>query len=472
MKYLKIHFKRILAVLIVLLTVFSVANTYQSFADATVYSDVLSDLSADRSFTIEDFPKVPGDYSLKVVTIAESVDKELFVYVYQPSGFFLANASSINLGTVKDEPETIDVYQLEYINSYKTLFKYRVKDFIVSESDERYYFITGIYRRFNTALGDQQPGNGNTITEVVYDVSKEYVFEGSGDNVTVNSSDVETVKVTDKFVGRVRYEDTYQLFEINFKDVDSHFVAFSTDHRIDKLYEAKLYFTEQKISYTNPLLQSTYEYENKVSKTMELTADSKRYVEVDNGNAFTWKRIETVSDFITRVNSAEATVYRGVFVKIISKSKINDLASSELSSKEWVLSFYETIHETMVLPSFTYYKDTIVGDVSILRLKFETEGKVYNLGVIDNRQTGSQSPINDWSPSIRFGFIWPYLIYIIAGVGFAFILKYAFKIILSIKDSDSNVISKILFSLLVIFGTALLGELLLWGVSELVNLII
>ena len=36
----------------------------------------------------------------------------------------------------------------------------------------------------------------------------------------------------------------------------------------------------------------------------------------------------------------------------------------------------------------------MVGDVTILRLKFETDGIVYNLGVIDNKQTGSNQPSN------------------------------------------------------------------------------
>ena len=36
-----------------------------------------------------------------------------------------------------------------------------------------------------------------------------------------------------------------------------------------------------------------------------------------------------------------------------------------------------------------------MGDVTILRLKFETDGITYNLGVIDNKQTGNNAPIND-----------------------------------------------------------------------------
>ena len=36
-----------------------------------------------------------------------------------------------------------------------------------------------------------------------------------------------------------------------------------------------------------------------------------------------------------------------------------------------------------------------MGDVTILRLKFETDGITYNLGVIDNKQTGGREPAND-----------------------------------------------------------------------------
>ena len=40
------------------------------------------------------------------------------------------------------------------------------------------------------------------------------------------------------------------------------------------------------------------------------------------------------------------------------------------------------------------YYSTRVGDVSILRLKFQTESQIYNLGVVDNKQSGDDNPIN------------------------------------------------------------------------------
>ena len=43
----------------------------------------------------------------------------------------------------------------------------------------------------------------------------------------------------------------------------------------------------------------------------------------------------------------------------------------------------------------TTANSTLVGDVTILRLKFVTDGITYNLGVIDNKQTGGGEPSNE-----------------------------------------------------------------------------
>ena len=51
-----------------------------------VYSAVLDDLKKDTSFNTENYPTKADDYSLQIIQLAESSDKELFVYVYQPSG--------------------------------------------------------------------------------------------------------------------------------------------------------------------------------------------------------------------------------------------------------------------------------------------------------------------------------------------------------------------------------------------------
>ena len=67
---------------------------------ALILYSVLTDLQKDTAFNIEDYPVNSKDYSLNVIQIAESIDKELYIYVYQPSGVFGSLvASSINIST-------------------------------------------------------------------------------------------------------------------------------------------------------------------------------------------------------------------------------------------------------------------------------------------------------------------------------------------------------------------------------------
>ena len=48
----------------------------------------------------------------------------------------------------------------------------------------------------------------------------------------------------------------------------------------------------------------------------------------------------------------------------------------------------------------------LVSEVTILRLKFQTDGVTYNLGVVDNKQTGSRDPFasaDTWLDDIEEG---------------------------------------------------------------------
>ena len=56
--------------------------------------------------------------------------------------------------------------------------------------------------------------------------------------------------------------------------------------------------------------------------------------------------------------------------------------------------FVDKTTKGLSLDYYTSKKWTIVGDVTILRLKFETDGVSYNLGCIDNKQSGDGIPDN------------------------------------------------------------------------------
>ncbi len=391
-----------IAVLIVTLCVFLTgAQSFSAVAaeeDKTA-SDVLEDLSKDASFNVGNYPSAAKDYSLQIIQLAESTNKELFVYVYQPSGDKV-KASSINISTTINDEISFFNYPLELLNFEGTLFKYKVTNFEVKKDPVRYYAISSIYRPFDAGIGDKKSGN-NTINEVNYAVNRQYCFGEINGKPYINCIDIETIVVTDKFVGFVRYPDGWKLFT-GAGSCDSHFVAFNTDKPIDKLLEADVYYTTQNTSYDFFTEDSPFNIKfggNKIDNYAYLKYTDK--VEHTGGGFFAgtykWDRIQSVEDFIKTED--RTTVYYGAVLNSKISSKLSDEALNDLKGKKWVLRFTETSYNKSPrsgMGAATYYhaETTMVGNVTILRLKFETDGITYNLGVIDNKQTGSTEPSN------------------------------------------------------------------------------
>lgn len=365
-------------------------------AESTVtYTNVLEDLQRDSSFSKENYPEKATDYSLQIIQLAESSNKELFVYVYQPSGQLKGLvASSINISTTINDAVSYHNYKLELLNADGVFFKYKVSDFVVKDDAVRYYAITSIYRKWDKTI-DPATGNDNTVTEVNYNVSKQYAFGTINGKPYVNCVDIDTIVVTDKFVGFVRYENGFTLYN---SACDSHFVAFNTDKPIDKLLEADVYYTTQSYNWnwtafvgekeTFGTKQDNYSY-LKYTDKVEHTGEGWF------AGTYKWDRIQTVDDFISGEN--RENIFHGAVLDVKVSTKLTDSALNELKGKKWVLRFTETAYS--FTPDYTgtgsqYSSSTVVGDVTILRLKFETDGITYNLGVIDNKQTGGKDPSN------------------------------------------------------------------------------
>ena len=446
-----------IAVLIVTLCVFLTgAQSFSAVAaeneNEKTASGVLEDLSKDVSFNTENYPSNAKDYSLSVMQLAESTDKELFIYVYQPSGDKV-RASSINISTTINDDISFFNYSFELLNFEGTLFKYKVTNFEVKKDPVRYYAISSIYRPFDADIGDKKSGN-NTINEVNYAVNKQYCFGEINGKPYVSCVDIETIVVTDKFVGFVRYPDGFKLFT-GAGACDSHFVAFNTDKKIDKLFEADVYYTTQKVSYDFFTEDSPFSIKFGDSKT-----DNYAYlkytdkVEHTGGGFFAgtykWDRIQSVEDFIKTED--RTTVYYGAVLNSKVSSKLTDEALNELKGKKWVLRFTETSYNKVPksgMGAATYYhaETTMVGNVTILRLKFETDGITYNLGVIDNKQTGSTEPSNSTDikvePNATGKGILYLILFVLLLVMLAPLLPYVLNAIIFIVSLPVKLISEI-----------------------------
>ena len=364
-------------------------------AESTVtYTNVLEDLQRDSSFSKDNYPEKATDYSLHIIQLAESSDKELFVYVYQPSGQLkVLVASSINISTTVNDAISYHNYKLELLSADGVFFKYKVSDFVVKDDAVRYYAITSVYRKWDKTI-DPATGSDNTVTEVNYNVSKQYAFGTINGKPYVNCVDIDTIVVTDKFVGFVRYKDGFKLY---VGACDSHFVAFNTDKPIDKLLEADVYYTTQSYDWSSaPFVGVKETFGTKTDEYAYLKYTDK--VEHSGGGLFAgtykWDRIQTIDDFIKGEN--RENIYHGAVLDVKTSSKLTDEALTELKGKKWVLRFAETNYSLSGYSTTgsTFESYTLVGDVTILRLKFETDGITYNLGTIDNKQTGGKDPSN------------------------------------------------------------------------------
>ncbi len=347
---------------------------------AMEYTDVMTDLSTDDTFSPDEYKQNPLGFTLDVIQIAESSDKELFLYVYNPSAATKPlTATSVRISTGINDNFSPEDYTLTKLSMSGVFCKYIVNGFKVKPDPLRYYDIVCLHRSWDKTI-DPGTGNDNTISEVPCEVGKLYTASTVDGKTTYSCKTTETVNVTDKYCGTILYSDGFKpsWTSASYEYTASHYVAFSTDRGMDSLLEADVEYSTQSVT---GVLYWPYngEYENTYGAVtpqpkITLYDDDTTENKGDGwwGKKRTWKRIQSASSF---TSSEDLT------------SEAKDL----LATKQWVLRFRETEYRKEVQTTDKIYRySTRVSDVTVLRLKFEADGKVYNLGVVDNKQTGNK----------------------------------------------------------------------------------
>lgn len=435
---------------IALLLVAAFALLYLLFPAASVSafaaeagSGVLNDLLTDESFDVDKFAYQANDYSLHVIQIAESTDGELLVYVYQPSGE-TANlrASSINIARERTNSVGLGFlnYSLSFCNSSGVFFKYRVEGFKLEKVPLRYYNISNILRPFDKSLGDTLEGD-NTAKDVPYAVGQFWTVCTINDEITYDMTETEVIEITDKYVGFVRYLDGKTFaWKTYTESTDSHFVAFSTDRQIDRLLTASITYTTQTVDakYCVNSVHTKHGYKEFYDVTLgEPVTEPKldlSYDQVGGSKKYDWARIERTEDFLKSVDN--------------ENYKLTKQGSQSLDKTQWVLRFTETGYKGtgtsvggedilgIVLTGGWYmlFRDdpriqsTQVSDVMILQLGFETDGVYYNLGAVDNHQTGSGFSISEFIGNKKNW--WKIVLAVIAVIVFLILLYFVLKLFL------------------------------------------
>ncbi len=393
----------LLALLLLVSAILSGRVILPAFADTTQYTSPLEDLQKDESFNAADYPENADDHSISVITIAESTDKELFVYTYQPcqkSKYTVA--TDINM-SLSDSPDGTKLYGLTLLKSSGVFCKYKVNGLTVSEDEARHYNIVSIYREYDRYF-DASAEVDNVLNKVAFPVGKIFIARTIDGKPIYTEQLKEVITITDKYVGNILYEGEKDIgWGIRQTAVNAMYVAFDSDKDITRLYEADVSYSTQSLQYkvkTNALqfwnnakLGEAYDVQKGEAVPHEPV--TLNYTAKDTAGRYSWYQIQSIDEFKNNVSK--------------NGMELTTDAKEGLNGKKWVLNFATVDVEAQgadgmwvgfVSPVAGMFvndptvRTTLVGDVSILRLKFEHEEQVYNLGAVDGMQTGSNKPSN------------------------------------------------------------------------------
>lgn len=402
-------------------------------------SNVLDDLKQDENFNESDYPEDLTNHKLELITIAESTDYELFVYIYNPSHNVYANYIVMRLEIDENSMES-NVYILSFLNESGVFQKYVVLNtdnslYEVSHDNTvvHFYEITTIHRPYNRDIDESKEDyeenlfssendNGtnaviNNVNTVCYPVNKKFSIALLSNGVYMSAEDVRFITITDKFCGYVKVpaNNSFGFLTNKSVDYDIHFIAFSTDKQIDKLLSATVYFKTQLYTHRTTISNGVHYYDdmydnpvsNNVILDYEHINDTSTIFEVPNhiwGQSYTYSYpdIQEPVDFIDTFSGDEISICKKGIFNYSVESEFDAEAETEILTRQFVLNYYIAECSRAITGGLggrsTFITDTrvIVSETCILRLMFECDGIVYNLGVIDNMSTGSSTPVNNY----------------------------------------------------------------------------
>lgn len=385
----------ILTLLLLVITVIGGRGILSASAASTAHTGALEDLQKDESFKASDYADDSEDYAIKVIQIAEGTGGELFLYTYQPcqkTKYLIATDINMSLSESADGTKP---YKLTLLSVNGVFGKYLVNGVTVSSDKIRYYNITSIYRAWDKTI-DAPTGNDNTVDEVVYPVKNLWTATTSESGIIYDCNETRVVLVTDKYCGYMRFYDGYKLYKTA---CDSHYIAFSTDYYIENLLEAEVSFVTKDYTCNITSIQNPpemgggatnfydYDYAEPVERQVLVESTQQGGNTGDGlfGVKYLWERIEKVTDFLNDPNNI-----------------LTETAKAGVSDKQWILRFVDLPYTLTAQFNGSREVGTYVTEETILRLEFETFGEHYNLGVVDNKQTGGSKPSNSGQPQFDF----------------------------------------------------------------------
>ncbi len=414
-----------------------------SAAEEETHSDVLNDLRFDETFDINDYPSVANDYSLSVISIAEGDEKELYLYVYQPSHDTLnLEASTVLLYDefVADPNDEFHPkrYFLELVSTYGVFDKYLVKGYEVSDEPYRYYNIVSLYRPFNSQIDTSSVAT----TEIAYNVGQQWCVYYFNDVIHYEKSVLQTLELEYTLNSFVRFFDGITLGSLGgvYTAGDAHFVCFNAlNYQIEHIYDADISFKTRDVSINS--IGDTYGDWSEVQYKYLSEEDNVTFEGAGlGGKKYKWNRIMSAEDFVQKMDDQDVSWI--------------DADRDTILKSQWVFAFVETPYDSSSSGALYQFRDYVeVGSVGVLRIKFhDTTSKIYNLGVVGDITSSQTTPsgvgnpdlsdILEWIQFILFAVIAVAVISLVSGI--YPIVKDAFLLLFNFVSEVINTIINII----------------------------
>ena len=383
-----------------IMSIVSPLLTYRVYAETTAHSNVLDDLKRDPEFNANDFKQDDKDYNLKVLTVAEGSEGELYVYVYNPAYRNKdLKAAKINMSLQDPSYSKIDynLYDLIWINSSGGFSKYVVNGLKAGEDYYRYYTIATVYRVHDPEIDDPANDDDDIVNFEGMPVGQSwclYVYNGQA---YCESREMQFADVEIQSVGFTQYPDGFDLYP---SYCHSHFIAFSVENfNVQDVYDATIHYEAQDYVYSiiNGV-ENEYYSEEILSKDIDISK-TQNFSHIVDGlffdKTYVLKRILKTSDFISDTEDH-------------TNSFLSSEDASNLSKSDFVIRFLESECNITSLSSGFRKSTTYISNVTLLRLHFLSFGKVYNLGVVADIVSDDGYPdyVVKYGDAFKDGFNW------------------------------------------------------------------
>lgn len=346
------------------------------------YTPLLEELQSDPKFNMEDYPDKIEDYNLYVIQLAETISKELILYVYQPSHIkydLQATKISLSYGFSKDgKGLSPTLYPLRLLDTDGVFDKYIVSNYKVPSDNHRYYNLVSIYRTFNDKL-DKNTTDKFDFSDIAISVGQQWCTYNINDSVAYEMATFNTMKIDTIFNGDFTFKNGFKLNNLvgSFDKGNCWFMCFNApDYAIKHIYDGDLSYTKQYVLEQWSLGNGTTITKREPEKTTITLTDEDIMTYKGDGlgaREYKWNKILSSTDFIQQVQGEEN--------KIVIPNDVKEL----IKQSEWVFTYAITETTSLSVETYTQLNYYDIFDVGILKLHFmDTSGMTYDLGVVNS----------------------------------------------------------------------------------------